>query len=47
MLSSFVIGWESMGIDVVVIRGFVCIGYIICILYYIIVIDRVYFLDVI
>lgn len=45
MLSSLAIGWESMGIDAAVIRGLACTGYIICILHYITVTDRVHLSD--
>ena len=45
MLSSLAIGWESMGIDAAVIRGLTCTGYIICILHYITVTDRVHLSD--
>ena len=45
MLSSLAIGWESMGIDAAVIRGLACTGYLICILHYITVTDRVHLSD--
>lgn len=45
MLSSLAIGWESMGIDAAVIRGLACTGYIICILHYITVTDRLHLSD--